>query len=193
MFMGFCAVLVLALTPLLGGDLTRLATVRLRGVWFVFAALVVQILVISLLPSSWHTGEAAAHIATYVAALAVIGANWRLPGFAVIGLGTFSNGFTIALNGGTLPASASAEAVANFHKHGQGLDNSAALPHPHLAWLGDRFVSPALLPFRNVVSIGDLLILAGAVILVLQTCGVSWRTVLRRRPADHAAAGQPAA
>jgi hypothetical protein len=181
MFMGFCALLALAAVPLLGGDLRRLADLRPRGVWLVFAALAVQILVISVLPEDWRTAEVAAHDLTYVAALAVIAVNWRIPGMVIIGLGTFCNGFTIAINGGTLPASAAADATVNFHRHDRGLLNSGVLAHPHLAWLGDRFASPAFLPLRNVMSIGDLLILAGVVVLVLRVTGVTWRTILRRR------------
>lgn len=181
MFMGFCALLALAAVPLLGGDLRRLADVRPRAAWVVFVALAVQVLVISVLPHSWRTVEAAAHILTYVGALAVIAVNWRIPGMVIIGVGTFCNGFTIAINGGTLPASPAAEAAVNFQKHDHGLANSATLAHPHLAWLGDRFASPAFLPLRNVMSIGDLVILAGAIVLVLRVTGVTWHTMLRRR------------
>jgi hypothetical protein len=181
MFMGFCALLALAAVPLLGGDLRKLADLRPRGVWVVFAALVVQVLVISVLPNSWHTVEASAHVLTYVGALAVIALNWRIPGMLIIGAGTFCNGFTIAINGGTLPASAAAEATAQYHKVSHGLANSAVLTHPHLAWLGDRWATPAFLPLRNVMSIGDMLILAGVIVLVLRVTGVTWQTMLRRR------------
>jgi Family of unknown function (DUF5317) len=166
MFLGLCALLALVSVPLLGGDLRRLADLHLRAVWVVFVALAVQVLIISVLPPTWHTLEAAVHVLTYVGALAVIALNWRIPGMVVIGVGTFCNGFTIAINGGTLPASAAADAAVNFHKHDRGLANSAVLAHPHLAWLGDRFASPVFLPLRNVMSIGDLLILAGAILLV---------------------------
>jgi hypothetical protein len=177
--MGFCALLALAAVPLLGGDLRKLAEFRPRGVWVVFAALVVQVLVISVFPASWHTVEATAHVLTYVGALAVIAVNWRIPGMLIIGAGTFCNGLAIAINGGTLPASAAAEATAQYHKHDRGLDNSGVLAHPHLAWLGDRWATPAFLPLRNVMSIGDMLILAGAIVLVLRLTGVTWRTALR--------------
>jgi hypothetical protein len=186
MFMGFCVLLALAAVPLLGGDLRRLATIRPRGVWVVFGALAVQVVIISFLPDSWHTFEATVHILTYVVALAVIAVNWRIPGMVIIGIGTFCNGFTIAINGGTLPASPAAEAVVNFHKHGHGLNNSATLAHPHLAWLGDQYTTPAFLPLRNVMSIGDFIILAGAIVLVLRVTGVTWHTVLRRRRRDLA-------
>jgi Family of unknown function (DUF5317) len=181
MFMAFCAVLALAAVPLLGGDLRRLASIRPRAVWVVFVALAVQILIISVLPQHWRTLEAAAHILTYVAALAVIALNWRIPGMVIIGIGTFCNGFTIAINGGTLPASRAADVAVNLPKHQRGLVNSGVLSHPHLAWLGDRYTSPAFLPLRNVMSIGDMIILAGAIVLVLRVTGVTWQTALRRR------------
>src|SRR3954453_13417417 len=108
MFMGFCVLLALAAVPLLGGALRGLATIRPRGVWMAFGALAVQVVIISFLPDSWHTFEATVHILTYVVALAGIALNWRIPGMVIIGIGTFCNGITIAINGGTLPASPAA-------------------------------------------------------------------------------------
>ncbi len=179
MLMGFCLLLVLAATPLLGGDLRRLAALRLRGVWLVFTALVVQVLIISVLPGVPRPVAVVAHVLTYVGALVVITLNRRIPGLPVLGLGTLSNAVTIALNGGTLPARPAAVAAVNIHKLGKGLDNSAILAHPRLAWLGDVFASPSFLPFRNVMSVGDLLILAGGTILVLRVAGAR---VLRLAP-----------
>lgn len=180
MFLGFCALMLLGAVPLLGGDLRRIGTIRLRLGWLVFAALVVQVIVISLTPNGNRTVQAVAHVLTYVAALVVVAANRHLPGVLVIGAGTFTNALAIAVNGGTLPASSSAQAAAGLHKLGGGLDNSAALPHPRLAWLGDQFVSPGFLPFHNVVSIGDLLILMGAAVLVWRVSGVNIGSILRR-------------
>jgi len=181
MFMGMCALILLAAVPLLGGDLRRMAALHVRLGWVVFAALAVQVVVISLMPDGNHTAQAVAHVLTYVAALAVVVANRRVPGVLLVGAGTFTNGLVIAVNGGTLPASASAQAASGMHKLGKGLENSAPLSHPHLAWLGDRFVSPGFLPFHNVVSIGDLLILTGALVLVWVVSGVRVASVLRSR------------
>lgn len=180
MFMGFCVLLLLASVPLLGGDLRLLATVRLRLTWLVFAALATQVLVISFMPRGSRTFEAVVHVLTYVAAAVVVVVNRRVPGLLLIGAGTLSNGTVITLNGGTLPASPAAQAAAHLHKLGRGLDNSAPLAHPRLGWLGDNFVSPSWLPFHNVVSIGDLLILAGAATLMWSVTGVGDRLRSRR-------------
>ena len=45
-----------------------------------------------------------------------------------------------------------------------GFENSAPLAHPHLLWFGDVIPWPG--PFPNVLSIGDLLIYAGTLILL---------------------------
>ncbi len=169
MFMGFCALLVLVAVPLMGGDLRRLGELRLRWAGLVLLALAVQVVVISLTPDGNRTVQGVAHSLTYVVALAVVFANRRLPGMVLIGLGTFANGLAISLNGGTLPSSVSALAVSDMHKWGGGLENSAPQANPHLPWLGDQFVSPSFLPFRNVVSVGDVLILVGAFVLVWVT------------------------
>lgn len=186
MFLGFCALLILAVTPLLGGDLRRLAALRLRYAWVVFVALAVQVVVITVLPVHNHHGlEAFGHDLTYLGLLVVIALNWRIRGLLLLGLGAFCNGLAIAVNGGTLPASARADAIAGITNHGAGLDNSAPLTHPHLSWLGDVVATPSWLPFRNVASIGDLVILLGAAVVVWSTCGLfqaSWWRRLVRRP-----------
>ena len=178
------ALVMLALVPVLGGDVRRLSGLRLRWSWLVFVALAVQVLVISLIPSMARGWDAAAHVLTYVGALVVVGVNWRVPGLLAVGAGTALNGIAIAANGGTLPASQSALDAAGIHYPPSVFVNSGALAHPHLSWLGDRFVSPTFLPLHNVVSIGDLLILAGVAVLLVRVCGVTLRSVLRRpRPA----------
>lgn len=173
--MVFCAAVLVAVVPLVGGDLRRLRAVRLRAAWVVFVALAVQVLVITIVPQLAHGWEALAHVLTYVGALVVVGLNWRVPGIVVIGAGTFANGLAIAVNHGTLPASAAALRVAGIHTQAGDFVNSGPLAHPHLAWLGDRFASPSFLPFRNVVSIGDLVILAGLALLLWRTCRVGRR------------------
>ena len=54
--------------------------------------------------------------------------------------------------------------------------NSAPLAHPHLLWLGDVLPVPLPLGLSNVLSAGDLLIYAGALVLVQRTCvrGPTW-------------------
>lgn len=181
MFLGMCAAAVLVAAVVLGGDLGRLGGIRLRHAWIVFAALGVQVLIISVLPDGRAAWAAAAHDLTYLAVLIVVALNIRLPGLVVIGAGVLSNGVAIAVNGGHLPASRQALAAAGIHAP-RGLDNSAVLAHPHLTFLGDVMASPSWLPLRNTVSVGDVLLLVGAAVLV-------W-SVARPWPVDRILAQQ---
>ena len=42
-------------------------------------------------------------------------------------------------------------------------------PHTHLAWLGDIFAIPSVVPLANAVSIGDVLIVLGTVAFVYRS------------------------
>src|SRR6185437_13034710 len=81
------------------------------------------------------------------------------------------NAVTIAVNGGTLPASRSALATAGIRPVAGDFNNSGVLAHPHLAWLGDVIPVPASVPMANVFSIGDLLILLGLAYGLHHLCG----------------------
>jgi hypothetical protein len=88
---------------------------------------------------------------------------------------------TIALNGGTLPADPHALAVAGLRDE-PAFANSGPVAHPVLPWLGDVFAVPHGVPFANVFSVGDVLIVGGAVWLV--RCAT-------RRPRHRAAVPVP--
>jgi len=100
------------------------------------------------------------HVLTYVAALGFAWMNRRAAGVWIVAAGAFANGITIALNGGTLPASAAAAEAAGI-EHGPGFANVAVLDSPVLPWLGDIFAWPAPLPLANTFSVGDILIVVG--------------------------------
>jgi hypothetical protein len=164
-FLGLCALALLAIVPLTGGSLSRVVALPFRGVGWLVGALLVQVLVISVLTSLPHAVAVAGHIGSYAMLAWVLWLNRKLPGVPVIAAGAAANGVTIALNGGTLPASRAALRAAGIHLHA-GFDNSGLVTHPHLAWLGDVMVTPSWLPLRNMLSVGDLLLLAGAGLLV---------------------------
>lgn len=166
MFLGLCAVVLLAAVPLTGGSLSRLAALPVRGVPLLVGALGLQVVVISVWPSMPHSLAVAGHITSYLVLGWVLWRNRALPGMVLIAAGAGTNAVTIALNGGTLPASASALRAAGIHLRA-GFDNSGIVPHPHLAWLGDIMATPSWLPMRNMLSIGDLLLLVGAAVLVI--------------------------
>jgi hypothetical protein len=170
MLMGLLALLVLAAVPLTGGDLRRLAGLRLQWAWLLPVALGLQVLVITVDPSAPRPVTVGTHLATYALAGAFLWRNRRVPGLPVLALGAAANALTIALNGGTLPASASAVRRAGLEIDPAVFTNSGVLAHPKLPWLGDVFAVPSWFPFANVFSIGDVLILAGAALLVHVTC-----------------------
>jgi hypothetical protein len=167
MFLGFCALLIVAMVPLTRGHLGRLAEIRLRWVPLAVVALAIQVLVITVWPRMPHGIAVAAHLASYAMLGAVVWVNRAIPGMVVIALGAGANALAIAVNDGTLPASATALRQAGI-KPRVGFQNSGVLAHPHLTWLGDIMVTPSWLPLRNMLSVGDLVLLAGALILVMK-------------------------
>ncbi len=160
--------LCLLSVPLAGGRLRRLADLRLRAWWLSPLALALQLMVTTVAPGGNHTLHAAIHIGTYVMIGLFMWANRGLPGAAIISLGALMNGLTIVLNGGVMPAAASAQRIAGLQLGG-GFNNSAHLAHPLLLWLGDVIPVPGPLP--NVMSVGDLIIFAGMLVLLHRTCG----------------------
>lgn len=134
---------------------------RWRWPLLIWAALALQVVAIEV-----EMPEAAAatlHIATYAVALGFLWINRRAAGVWVVAAGAFSNGLTIALNGGVLPASADAVASAGLDRD-LAFANSAVLDHPVLPWLGDVFAWPEPLPLANVFSVGDVIIVVGVAI-----------------------------
>jgi hypothetical protein len=134
---------------------------RWRWPLLVWAALALQVVAVEV---SMPEGLAATlHVATYAVALGFLWVNRRAAGVWIVAAGALSNGVTIALNGGVLPANARAVASAGIDAD-SAFANSAVLPHPVLPWLGDVFAWPAPLPLANVFSVGDILIVIGAFI-----------------------------
>jgi hypothetical protein len=166
MFMAFMTLVIVASVPLCRGRLGRLAEIRIRYTWVILVALAVQILITVVVPSAPHVLLVAAHVATYVLAAFVVWANRRLPGLVVIGVGAMLNAVTITLNDGTLPASPTALASAGIKIDPGEFANSGEVHHPVLAFLGDIMATPHWLPFPNVISLGDIIILVGATVLL---------------------------
>jgi hypothetical protein len=177
---------VLASVPLARGRITALADLPLKRPALAFAAIAIQVVVISLLPSGDHTIHTTLHLASYVLLGAFAWSNRRIAGVPLIALGGLSNFAAIAANGGVMPADA--DAIASLaHTTAEGeFANSQILAHPKLLFLGDVFATPASWPLHNVFSIGDTILVIGVAVLVHVACGT--RLVPRRFHARAAVA-----
>ncbi len=148
---------------LLGGSLANLERLSLRLPWLVPSALGLQIVAFSpighRLPSA---AVVAMHVSSYGLLLVCVAANLWRPPVICFGAGVLCNAFTIVVNGGYMPASRAALALAGLPLRAQPHNNSElAGPGAHLAFLGDIFAVPRAVPLANIFSIGDLLIAFG--------------------------------
>jgi hypothetical protein len=159
--------LCLLTVPLSGGDLRCLAKLRLRGIWLGPVAVVLQTVIVAIVPGGSHAVHSAIYILTYVLIAIFLWLNRRIVGAATIAFGAFLNGLAITVNGGVMPAAATAERVAGLTL-GKGFHNSAVVAHPHLLWFGD--IIPVPWPLPNVLSVGDVIIFAGLLVLLHRMC-----------------------
>jgi Family of unknown function (DUF5317) len=166
--LAFAVVLVAAL----GGRLDNLGSVDVRGKAPIIGAFALQLLVVTIAPFTFsHAVASAIHLASYGLAIVFLYANRRLPNLWIAALGGACNFTAIAANGGTMPASRTALAAAGMPVTRDGFENSAAVAHARLAFLGDVFSVPRGLPLSNVFSVGDLLLLIGAAAMLAGICG----------------------
>jgi hypothetical protein len=186
----FVPIAALALT---GGRVAYLADVRIRWAPLLLGALAVAITITTLRPE----GSAGAHrlinLATYAVALAVLWRNRSLPGLPTVFVGTALNVTAITANNGVMPAWRHALDIAGLPAKSPGFLSSTAISHPRLLLLGDIFAVPRWVPFANVFSIGDVLIVAGISFSILCVGGsrlIPARTRMRSQ-ATHPTTERP--
>jgi hypothetical protein len=180
MMIGAALMVCLLTVPLLGGRLSALADLTFRHVWLLPTGFGIQLLIVYAVPDWPAAILNVAHIGTYGFAAVFVLLNFRTPGVLVVALGGLSNFIAISANGGVMPASKSALAYAGLEDTPGQFASSAGLADPHLLWLGDVFAVPASWPVSNVYSIGDVLILAGAFVLLHVACGSRIAPLARR-------------
>jgi hypothetical protein len=178
MLIGLVFLALFATVPLAGGRVGALAELRFRAKGLLVGAILAQILIVSIFPDGSATLHNTVHIATYVVVAVFVVANRRIPWVWLVALGGALNFTAIAANGGVMPAAPHALEKAGFALDPEGFVNSGAVAHPHLQFLGDVFWVPSSFPISNVFSIGDVLILLGA--LLAMHCICASRIALRR-------------
>ena len=170
MLIGVAMLLAVASVPLAGGRLGQLAEVRLRQVWAILTAVTLQVLITTIAPGGSASLRAGLHLASYAIAGIFVVANRRLPGLWLLALGAVLNLLVIGVNGGVMPADPGALERAGLPVVSGEFENSTVLKDPKLPILGDEFAVPAPLPFANVFSIGDVLLLLGGLLALHRLC-----------------------
>lgn len=153
----YAVVLGIAAGYLLGGRFERLGSLGFRWAPLAIGGLAVQILIFGPLESLVGAAGLPLYIGSTLATLVAVARNLRIPGLALVVLGSVSNLAAIVANGGVMPADPGAVALAGI-EHGPGFSNSAVVDAPALQPLTDIFALPAGIPFANVFSLGDVLI-----------------------------------
>jgi hypothetical protein len=156
---------LLLLVPFGGGRILALVDLRFRRLWLLWAALGLQIFLFMPGGPAWP----AAHLASYALAGAFAWENRRIPFLWLVCLGGALNLVAITANGGTMPARPAAVAAAGLTSSGPS--NSGVVAHPHLAFLGDVFAIPASWPLHNVFSVGDVVLVVAAGLLMHRVTG----------------------
>lgn len=148
----------IAIGLLAGGRLSNLAEHRFRLGWLGVIGVVLQ-----FVPIRGDGGDLVL-TASFLCLFVVCGANWRLPGFALILVGLLLNFVVITVNEGmpvarqAVVASGQADTLSELRE----LDS----PKHHLERPDDRLMAlgdviPVGPPIRQVVSVGDLAVLLG--------------------------------
>ena len=166
------AVAVAALSVMVcGGSLAALSHLKIRAGWAVALALAVQVLIISVVPKDVYgpVGQGL-QLGTYALAVVFLVRNRRVPWLWLVGAGGLSNLVAIGANNGVMPASPIALGAAGRARPAGQFLNSTSIAHAHLAFLGDNFSVPRTWPLANVFSVGDVVLAAGALLLLHTVC-----------------------
>ena len=193
MFIVYAVPIGLLLGFVLGGRPAGLAALKFRWAWLAVAGFLIQVVLFSG-PVSERIGSAGPpiYVASTAMVLIAVAANIRIPGMVLVVLGAACNLAAIVANGGYMPVSPAAVAAMGRDEIA-GYSNSAVIESPALAPLTDVIVLPAWLPFTNIVSIGDVLIGLGILVVIATAMRSARRTAEEpgRRPDPALLGGTP--
>jgi len=173
------AILCAAIVGLMrGGSLIRLTKLPLRCGWLILLAFSLQVVIFSsqFERLGWPDRYGVyLYVASLLLLLLVVGLNLSLGGMKVLSLGLALNFLVITANGGYMPVPLDNLVKAGMlhqaemlQARGHFSNLTTLTTETRLPFLADIFVIPSYLPFRNVFSLGDVLIGIGAFVLVLR-------------------------
>ena len=166
MFILYAVPIGLLVGLLLGGRLAGLGEVHFRWAWLAVLGFGAQVVLFSD-PVTARIGELGPPLYVLSTALVFVAVlrNVTIRGMPLIAAGAGCNLAAIVANGGYMPASPTV--AAEFGRGAQEVySNSRIMESPALAPLTDVIPLPQWLPFTNIVSIGDILIAVGIVVVI---------------------------
>ncbi len=160
---------------ILGGRVRGLEQVRLRGESLFVILLVASVLIPRMamrwLDQQWHEPLRYAWAAVMVVLVVLAVLNWRHHGAVLMGGGLLLNIVVIMLNSGMPVDSSAVRVLSRTAELPDGVSDAfhhVASPDTLLALLGDVVPVPGPSAVRAVASLGDVLLLAGLALIVLQ-------------------------
>lgn len=157
------------------GNLVNLGRLRLRGLYLILLALLIQVLIfpVGRAEPIVQVGTAYLHFVSYALLLAFVVLNRRYPEILVMGGGLCLNLIAIAANGGYMPASAEALRRAGLHDVAAALEEGLRQGNTilmgtgtRLNFLGDYLYFPGWVPLASAFSIGDVVLGLGLAVLL---------------------------
>lgn len=151
-----------------GGRFSELGRLRIRYIYLIFLAYLIQVGIDFAAPRAVFWGYPYLHAGSYMLLFFALIRNRFIPGFNFILGGTALNFAVIALNGGRMPVRADVIPVklASALAAGQSGTHGLMLDETRLKFLADIF--HISLPYQSqLISIGDIVINAGVLVLVL--------------------------
>jgi hypothetical protein len=171
-----------------GGRPGNLAILRLRAIWALLLTCVIQVVIMEVIEQRVdHDLLAVVHVLSYALAAVFVVANRKLVGMGMVALGAALNAVAIAANGGVMPATRAALETAGRPILAD-FENSTYVAGAKLQFLGDVFATPKSVVhvqiLANVFSIGDILVVLGATIMLHWLCESRLvpASLLARRP-----------
>jgi len=159
----------------MGGSIRNLAQHQVRGLWWLVLAAAMQLVI-----GNAHLFEPLAgltpllHVVSFVPLFWAIWLNRRLGGMLIIGVGSLLNFAAIVANGGKMPVGEEAlhtigeTQTAALLRAGESFTHTLVGPGTHLVQLGDVIAFPDIFYVfpHTAVSIGDIVLALGAVVLI---------------------------
>jgi hypothetical protein len=174
-----------------GGSFKNLSNAELRGVPLVFAGVLLQLGSSVAERVEIHWLPLALVLASFACVFAFAALNFNLPGMTLIAIGALCNFLVISVNGG-MPVSRDAIRRAGLDDVFAGPGVSTVKGAHHALTSGDRLRFLAdVIPIRvtaNVVSVGDIVIWAGLLLLLAELM-VGPKGKRRKKAAPKVSAG----